>query len=89
MIGTCRTEAGKSHSWLMPTSRSAKPRAATTSVAPGMSEQILIVVVRLRRPQASAHIFESRFLQARADGIGLMEVLLGVRIGDCQDLHSG
>src|SRR6185437_2305366 len=88
MTGTCRTEAGKSHSWLMPTSRSAKSRAATTSVAPGISEQILIVVSISCRPQADAEILETRFAQTIADCIGLVKVLDGVRIGYRQDLHS-
>lgn len=92
------------------------PSAATTSVAPGMSEHILIVYSILGRilknlasvvlpclearrteqrtprivsshcsrvwPQACAQLVQVRFAQAQTDGIGFVEILRGVGIGD-------
>jgi hypothetical protein len=41
-LGSLRTEGGKSHSWVTPTSSFSSPRAQTISVALGRSETILM-----------------------------------------------
>src|SRR2546427_672555 len=85
ITGLCRISGGWSHSWLMATRSSTKPRAATISVAPGSREQMRMVSSRTDQLEG----FEVVPLQCGRDGIRARELVGRIGRGDRQTPHPG